>query len=596
MSDQPVRTRQDGSIIKFPKRTSPRLAAKKKNPSSEGGGGSIPTRSPSPEPRGATGTSTRATGASASATGARESNQTPPPDYSRYNPRQKLARRQSRGRRATSSPPPASRTGASRTGASRTGASRTGASTTGPSATGPSATGPSARTTSLQRFKNLLQQMSQIPSVRTRINNGYKPKRRERYMGIKNFSYFNDGLLTFNYSTNVRNFGADVTRQQENKAKLIRNRGEDLLADRKYQYSVFNSDPKFDVNDELSIDEILEILQVEDLKKILRHFVPGMTLPSVKRNLIEAIKQQLGPRNRNNRENYIRNEYSDSKQKLIKQQQNTRPEPNENMLVSNIYRYKKSHFAGLTMKQILKTLFDRGEHLTFLYNRVLGGKDIPLSREERIEEAYNKITENTIKGILSDGMIEKNPRESNSNYIKRVGARYYEVAEPLIEKYCDPLSDEADRIQKENSRLILSILFKPKNRFFLGPTPYTILNYDDETKIPQNKAELNSEFDMGAIYIIYDMLIHLTLSNKEPDQITSKDLQNAKCNNQWQKVRKNWYDIRSKVEQTPQGPVDVGPVFERKFHKPMSDPIVVGGRKTRRKNKKYKRKTRRHKN
>ena len=43
-------------------------------------------------------------------------------------------------------------------------------------------------------------------------------------------------------------------------------------------------------------------------------------------------------------------------------------------LVSNIYRYKKSHFEGLTMKQILKTLFDRGEHLTFLYNRVLGGK------------------------------------------------------------------------------------------------------------------------------------------------------------------------------------------------------------------------------
>jgi len=40
---------------------------------------------------------------------------------------------------------------------------------------------------------------------------------------------------------------------------------------------------------------------------------------------------------------------------------------------------------------------------------------------------------------------------------------------------------------------------------------------------------------MGTIYIIYDMLIHLTLSNKEPDQITSKDLQNAKCHNQWKK-------------------------------------------------------------
>ena len=38
----------------------------------------------------------------------------------------------------------------------------------------------------------------------------------------------------------------------------------------------------------------------------------------INNNLIEAIKQQLGPRNRNNRENYIRNEYSDSKQKLLK--------------------------------------------------------------------------------------------------------------------------------------------------------------------------------------------------------------------------------------------------------------------------------------
>jgi len=574
MSKQPVRRRQDGTIINFAPRRSSRLAAIKQNPSSEGGGGSIPARSPSPEPRGAgtSATGTSATGATGtSATGAREFNQSPPPDYSRYNPRQKLARRQPRGRRATSSPPPASVTGPT--------------SATGTSA---SATGPSARTTPLQRFKNLLQRMSQITSVRTRINNGYKPKRRERYMGIKDFSYFNDGLLTFNYSTNVRNFGADVTRQQENKTKLIRNRGEDLLADRKYQYTVFNSDPKFDVNDELSIDEILEILQVPYLQKIFRHFVPGMTLPSVKRNLIEAIKQQLGPRNRNNRENYIRNEYSDSKQKLLKQQQNIRPEPNENMLVSNIYRYKKSHFAGLTMKQILKTLFDRGEHLTFLYNRVLGGKNIPLSREERIEEAYNKITENTIKGLLSDGIIAQNPGETIKQYNIRVVSTYYQVAEPLIEKYCDPLSDEADKIQKENSRLILSILFKPKNIFFLGPRPYTILNYDDETKIPQNEAELNSEFDMGTIYIIYDMLIHLTLSNKEPDQITSKDLQNAKCHNQWQKVRKNWYDIRSEV--------DVGPLFERKFHKPMSDPIMMGGRKTRRKNKKHNRKTRRHKN
>ena len=61
------------------------------------------------------------------------------------------------------------------------------------------------------------------------------------------------------------------------------------------------------------------------------------------------------------------------------------------------------------------------------------------------------------------------------------------------------------------------------------------------------------------------------------------------------KIRKNWYDIRTKIEETPQGRVYQGNIFERKFHKPMSDPIVVGGRKTRRKNKKHNRKTRRHK-
>ena len=402
--------------------------------------------------------------------------------------------------------------------------------------------------------------------------------------------------MSFNYSTNVRNFGSDVTRQQENKAKLLREQGEILQADLKYQYSVYNSDPNFDLNDELTIDEILEILYVNDLQNIFRHFQPGMPVPTNKRNLKEAIKLQLGPRNRNNRENYIRNYYSGIQQNLLRRQQNARPDPNENMLVSNIYRYKKSHFEGLTMKQILKTLFDRGEHLTFLYNRVLGGKDIPLSREERTEEAFKKVITQTNKKIANNPAVKAARETTVENYIRAISDNYLQTAEPIINNVCMSISDESDRILVENSRLILSVLFKPKNRFFLGPRPYTILNYHDETPIPKNEAEQETEFDMGAIYITYDMLLHITLSNKEPEQITEKDLQNAKCHNQWQKVRKNWYDIRTKIEETPQGRVYQGNIFERKFHKPMSDPIVVGGRKTRRKNKKYKRKTRRHKN
>ena len=552
MSERPVRRRADGSIINFAPRIGNRLAGQIND-----GYSSIPPRSPSPLPR-------------IQPANASESSASPPPDYSRYNLRQKVARRQPRGSRATSSPP-----------------LEPSASATGTT----SATGTSA--TPLQRFRNLLQRISQMTSVRTRINDGYNPRRRRRYMGIKDYSYFRDGLMSFNYSTNVRNFGTDVRRQQENKAKILREQGDELQSDRKYQYSVFNSDPKFDVNSELTIDEILLILTNDNLRDILRYFGRLINTRDTKSVLIQQIKQQLGPRNKNNRENYIRNYYSGIQQRLRRTRQGVRENPEENMLVSNIYRYKKSHFEGLTMKQFLQTLFDRGDHLTFLYKRVIGGKDIPLSIEERIEKAYKKITENTIKGILNDGIIEINQRETRKQYINRVVSTYYEVAEHLIEKYCNPLSDEADRIQKENSRLILSVLFKPKNKFFIGPRPYTILNYHDETPIPKNEAEQENEFDMGTIYITYDMLLHLTLSNKKPDQITPKDLQNAKCHNQWQKVRKNWYDITTKVEETPQGLVGTGNVFERKFHKPMSDPIMVGGRKTRRKNKKYKRKTRR---
>ena len=66
------------------------------------------------------------------------------------------------------------------------------------------------------------------------------------------------------------------------KQKLLREQGEILQADLKYQYSVYNSDPNFDLNDELTIDEILEILYVNDLQNIFRHFQPGMPVPTNK--------------------------------------------------------------------------------------------------------------------------------------------------------------------------------------------------------------------------------------------------------------------------------------------------------------------------
>ena len=149
-----------------------------------------------------------------------------------------------------------------------------------------------------------------------------------------------------------------------------------------------------------------------------------------------------------------------------------------------------------------------------------------------------------------------------------------------------PLSDESDRILIENSKLILSILFSTTNRFFIGIRPYTILNYHNETIVPINEEEREIEFDMSprnGTYIEYPIYIHITLSNKTPDEITPKDIQKAKCHNQWQKVRKNWHEITVGTVQTRQGPMDKD-LFERRFNRPMPSPLVgiqEGGKKTR---------------
>lgn len=441
-----------------------------------------------------------------------------------------------------------------------------------------------------QPYKDIVYRISNL--VRHRIINGFnKSSGQGRYFGITEYSFFRDGLMSINYSTNVRDFGRDIRRQQQNRIKKIRKTGEELEPASKYQYTVYNSDPKFDINTQLTVDEILMVLRNDDLINILRAFGQFPNQRDRKLMLIQQIKRLLGSSSANNRDNYIRNYYSNVQQDLRRGRQGQRENPNEMLLVSNQYPYQMSYFQGMTMKQILQTLFDLGDHLSFLYSKVLRGNKIPKSREELIEEAFSKITKDTIKTMLSNDPITRRSGQSQQSYNTQLVNQYLRIAEPIIEDYCDSRSQRSDLILKENSKLILSILFANKNRFYLGPRPYTILNYQDETIIPTNELESQTEFDMATrngIYIEYPMLVHITLTDKEPDKVTDADFKNANCQNQWQNVRKNWHEITS--------PNDV---FERKYHKPIMAPFVrrqQGGRKKTKNNKRpLKNKTKRRK-
>ena len=445
-------------------------------------------------------------------------------------------------------------------------------------------------------YKNMIDRINDHAFVRNSILNGFnKPRSQGRYYGITEFSYFRDGLISINYSTNVRDFGRDIRRQQGNRVKQLRKQGEDLEPVTKYQYSVYNSDVNFDVNSQLTIDEILLVLRVDDLRNILRTF---NIIPSVnerKSMLIQQIKTAIGSANRNNRESYVRNYYRNNQTELRIGRQTQRQNPNETLLVSNHIRYSKKHFEGMSQKHILQTLFDLNDHVTFLYNKVLKEKRLPESREELIERAFTEIRRQIIESLIATP-LRKTDSQSQVQYIQALSKYYLEVAEPIIEKYCDPRSNDADRIQKENAKIVLDVLFAPKKQFFIGPRPYSILNYVNETPIPSNDVELQEEFDMGrrdGVYIEYPTLVHLTLSDKAPDKITEKDLQHSKCHNQWQKVKKNWHQITTK---TNQGFTE--DVFERKFHKPLNAPIVGlqnGGKKKTKHRRYIKNKTRRRK-
>ena len=134
------------------------------------------------------------------------------------------------------------------------------------------------------------------------IINGYFKKKPKsgRYFGINEYSYFRDGMMSISYSTNVRDIGADVQRQQSNVSKQLRQKGEQLEPDIKFPYTVYNSDPKFDINTQITIEEILLQLYNEDLQNILRGLKQPVNTKDSKFILIQQIKRLLGRQDRNN--------------------------------------------------------------------------------------------------------------------------------------------------------------------------------------------------------------------------------------------------------------------------------------------------------
>ena len=83
-------------------------------------------------------------------------------------------------------------------------------------------------------------------------------------MSYNEWSFSRNGLMTIQFNSNVRDLPADIRRRQINEFRTTVNRGQALTPDIGIPYTVFNSAPKFDMNEELSKDELFEsIKQIE---------------------------------------------------------------------------------------------------------------------------------------------------------------------------------------------------------------------------------------------------------------------------------------------------------------------------------------------
>jgi len=366
---------------------------------------------------------------------------------------------------------------------------------------------------------------------------------------IKEFSLSRDGLMTINFKSNVRNLEQDIRRKQINEViKSLRKQGtgrrQNTTEDIGETYQVSNSDPKFDLDEKVTLDEILEALPVARLQNILRtiniNFRPDMR----KGQLVQILKTSI--QQNNQRMAYIRQMYGEYLSELRRNRQRSQRDVNSTLLISNFYKYKRSDFDGMSFKEILKSLFDLDDHLIFVANRVLKGKELPITRTLSIT--------NTLPNL-----------------------RNYTTREEM-EDYLEKASIKHDRILKANCHLVLELLFSPRKPFYIDDKKYTILRYHQEngpTQDPEQGLEIPT-VGPNSVYSIYPVEIYLELSELPPDKITDRDIQKSSCHIRTEKMRKNWFDIWN-----PSPPDGANPdnVFERNHRKTLKRKRVRGGNK-----------------
>ena len=342
-----------------------------------------------------------------------------------------------------------------------------------------------------------------------------------RNYNFDQWSVKRDGLVSINFITNVRNLDVDIRRKQVNEATTISNRGGRLIEDEGERYSVFNSDPKFDVNQELSNSELFDSLTVQNIRLILNTFRIPFNNGAIKAQLIQSLSNML--RANPERINFVREVHSRQIAALRNAiaRRGVR-EANTSLLVSNKHKYSKTDFDGMSFKNILRSLFDIDYHTVFVYRNVLKGKKIPEVGAKAAIVLRKKILAEQAQNPLYGGQQNLVP----------------EIADPIFES----ASIKSDRILKHNTQIVLDVLFKSRRRFFLEKKPYTILAYHQENG-PTQDPEEGLEMPDRSRYVTYTVELYIELSELPPEKVSDKEIQKANCHVRSEKIRKDWFDI-----------------------------------------------------
>ena len=402
-------------------------------------------------------------------------------------------------------------------------------------------------------------------------------------INIKNYSISRDGLVKITFRSNVRNESVDILRKQNNKLINLQQGRNRVVSDIGEAYQVFNSDPQYNLNETLTANEVYDLLTVRNIRSILRSFNILYSNNLLKRELIQLLSNMV--QRHPERLKIVRETYANQVATQRLAAQNLERNVNESLLVSNQHKYSKADFEGMKFKDILRSLFDADYHRVFVYQRVLKRKFLPDNGDIAVYKIFNNVR----------AEVE---RKTNLTQLAR-----QDLLTRLFREKLEKASKASDKILKENTHLVLDILFAARRPFYVDKRQYSILSYHQEngpTQDPSEGLEIPRRPN-PLTFVIYPVEIYLELSEKQPDDITEKDIQGAGCHIRREKIRKDYYDlwnnphartglnyVRDLIGMVPLPPPE-RTVFERKFNKTIKrrdvNNLVGGYKKTRRRKK-----------